>query len=280
MPDTEDNGISEGDTSPEREDDEPRFVILKEAPNADALLEMLDQNDADAIVLPLAADPFTWGWLGLKIAEGAVLWAAKEILSDLIGQKKIDFSELIKQFALHVQAIVRQELRADALREAVADVRTAENLYRDYLASSEVRYLEAAHFEVEKATNRLRSLGLLGHHSFIVAQGLQLVMLQEAWEGSDQLRQRIVERAQEGAEHLDAMHKAWYDWHVGRYEIVNMLGWKLLRDGVFVRKTNQGKKRIQRYRREHIARDWENEVHPVEVRDSELVASKWREIRA
>lgn len=221
----------------------------------------------------------TWGDIGMGIANGALGWVGGQIIESIIGSKKVNFEDLLADYLDQIQAVLKQEIQADAVREARADMKTGEDYYRDYMIANNPSYLDKAWDEIAKSKNRLKSLDLAGHHSFILAQGMELAILQEMWRTKPELEVRIKERAVDGADHLKRMHVAWHEWTAARFDAIWIHdGGVVLKDGKGIRKSKKSFRRTKRYMREAIAEEWNKVVYPKQVKRSDEIEQVWRAI--
>lgn len=147
------------------------FRILPVYVTEQDVIELMDSK-----ILGLAhaksADPFTWAWLGIKLAEGAVAWLGGKIIDSFFRDNGRDIFEVFKD-------IVRGELAQEALRRALSRLHSVEESFKDYHSAGGQDRIEHATRDITDLISEFQSLGREGHHGFITASALKVLILQE-----------------------------------------------------------------------------------------------------
>jgi len=138
-------------------------------------------------------EPFTWGWIALKICEGILAAIGAKIFANIFGDKaeKIDLQQLILQFASIVQQLIRQELAVEAKRNAEASLSSLRSLFLMYLNNKDKMFLTQLIFKSNELSEQFASLGLPVVAGFGVCGTLELVVIQERYLVSHSVGEKI-----------------------------------------------------------------------------------------
>lgn len=123
--------------------------------------------------------PYTWGWVGLKIAEGVLSGAGTSIFNQLFGGSSQDLSALLSSVLERISAIVRQAIAEDAKRRVEADLDSLQNLFAIYQNNKDASLLQPLLIKASDITFEALSLGLPTVGCFSIVGGLGLAILQE-----------------------------------------------------------------------------------------------------
>lgn len=83
----------------------------------------------DSVVL---AEPFTWAWVGLKLAEGVVAWAGGKVAESLFfSEPKV--SDLIEEAVKELKRFVAEELERREIDIIKADLRSSTRLLGEWI---------------------------------------------------------------------------------------------------------------------------------------------------
>ena len=169
---------------------------------------------------PLVAEPFTWAWVGVKLAEGAVAWVGGKLLESILGMGH-DFDKMIEEIIDAVRQVVRQEIERNALQEVIAQQRSVQELFRIYSVACKKDFWPEILSTSTFVTNRLKQLGFPAHHSYLNALAVQTTLVQEFLGRTSATKEVLGPILREAIEHLNSMHTAWRVWHDARYSVAS-----------------------------------------------------------
>jgi hypothetical protein len=162
----------------------------------------------------LLIEPYTWQWLALNVAEGAIGGIAGELaIRALFGSSSepIDFAKLIAQFVRLVEVVIKNALAEEAHRKLEVDLNSLKSLAASYQTGRNEELLTPLQINANRITWESVSLGLPSIPCFTVTGGIEMMVLREQLlrgKGSQlMLKQRAVEltlQAQEFAAKIPA----------------------------------------------------------------------------
>lgn len=245
---------------------------------------------------PLVAEPFTWSWVGIKLAEGAVAWVGGKLLESILGMGH-DFDKMIEEIADLVRQVIRQEIERNALQEVIAQQRSVQELFRIYSVACEKDFWPEILSKSTFVTNRLKQLGFPAHHSYCNALAVQMTLVQEFLGRTPDTKKIIVPILQEADEHLTKMHAAWRAWHNSRYSVtwdtrirdfgpdgepIETTYYFVNRDGVSFRTFFEGRPRDDAYTTmaHYQELEWNSDTYPRFVAPSVSMQNSFRALLA
>lgn len=146
--------------------------------DAPAYLVSLASTD-DSGSRQLMVTPYTWGWVGLQIAEGVLGGAGASVWDSVVGGGKPDLAKLLAQLLERIAAIVQQAIAEDAKRRAEAELASLQTLFGMYRNNKDAALLQPLLIKASDITFETLSLGLPTIGSFAIVGGLGLAVLQE-----------------------------------------------------------------------------------------------------
>lgn len=163
---------------------------------------------------------FTWSWVAGKIAESLIGKVAAKIFPEILGEDNINLNNLTDGILRGVAAIVHQAIQEDSLRQVCATMDSLQTEMRHYTNSPDTSLdrLEVATDKASEIVAQLSSFGLMGHHAYMVANGLFMAVLQERVKRfGDRENKNVIDVALKGSEHARRMHEAWFQWNNSRF---------------------------------------------------------------
>lgn len=136
----------------------------------------------DASGKALLVEPYTWQWLALNVAEGAVGGIAGELaVRALFGSasQPIDFAKLIAQFVRLVEVVVKNALAEEAHRALDVELNSLKSLVSLYQAGRNEELLTPLQMKANQMTWEAVSLGLPSIPCFTVTGGIEMMVLRE-----------------------------------------------------------------------------------------------------
>lgn len=197
-------------------------VILSEADDKNSLEDLGSPTHKINVE---TIEPYTAAWVALMLAEGALKWLGGKIMDKLFGSSsdaKIDLALLVKSILVGVSRIVKEEIKAEALRKAQSDLSALQMRFRHYNNAPSADRLYSATETAEILTSNFQRFELLGHHSFLIAVGIHIAVLQERVNllGENE-KLNLKEVLELAISHCELMHEAWKKWNYDSYRIVS-----------------------------------------------------------
>jgi hypothetical protein len=150
-------------------------------------------QQGESIPAMVPPDPFTWAWVGTKIAEGALQWVGGRLLATLFDS--------FAAANLRIAEQLRTELREEALRRAVTLLDSLTVRLGQYHNAGGIDRLELANKDAEDLVAELRNLGPIAFRSYHSAVGLSILVLQDRFKaGGNAGEKRNIREAIDRAE--------------------------------------------------------------------------------
>lgn len=179
--------------------DFPQALTSADSPR----LFVSDEASAKALLV----EPYTWQWLALNVAEGAIGGIAGELaVRALFGSssKPIDFAKLIAQFVRLVEVVIKNALAEEAHRKLEVDLNSLKSLVASYQTGRNEELLTPLQINANRMTWESVSLGLPSIPCFAVTGGIEMMVLREQLlrgKGSQlMLKQRAIELTSQAQE--------------------------------------------------------------------------------
>jgi len=234
------------------------------------------------------AEPFTWSWVAISLAEGVLAYIGGQVFSSLFGGRNPTLSEFMAQLVETLKKVVRIAIQENEVRSLVADLRDAEFTLMEYLNAPAGRdRLERSTELASSAFSQLSSLGLVGHRAFMVAVSFQIVVLEERRKVFGDVEiENVILRLNSALRTARKLHREWKKWHRTRYTIVSdSLGpnypggvvFFVLYDGVQVW-SGAAQEHASRFMEENLKLTWRTDTYRKHVKPSRQVCKKWKEI--
>jgi hypothetical protein len=141
-----------------------------------------------AEVAPLVIEPFTWAWLGLKIAEGALSGIGAKLLGDLLdwdkAVSKADLQAMLNDFLHAIAAVVRREIGQNEIEKLLYSAKHVQNMIAMYLHNHNQNLLLPLLFEADEITEQTARFSFRSVSSFAVVGSIELLILQEIYNRS------------------------------------------------------------------------------------------------
>ncbi len=180
---------------------------------------LISKSELETNKAELKFKAFTWAWVGAAIAQGIIAWQAGKIFSDLTDQG-VHIDKLVEKTLKGVSEIIHEALQEQAMREIRASLKALQRTISHYMNSPETSEdrLHHATFLGSQVVAQIESMGLVGHHSYIVAIGLFIAILEERVKRYGETEKKnIIEVLDNSCQHANSLHNAWWNWTKGRF---------------------------------------------------------------
>ena len=165
-------------------------------------------------------EPYTASWVALMLAQGALQWIGGKIMGKIFGSSselEIDLSAFVQATLLGVSRIIHQAISEEALRQAEVNLEALQIRFSHYNSAPSQDRLESATESSENVTADLKSFGMLGHHSYMIAVGIHLAILQERMKLiNPNEKENIKDILCRGIKHCKEMNVEWKNWNNSR----------------------------------------------------------------
>ncbi|HEY6044978.1 MAG TPA: hypothetical protein VIU65_00160 [Pyrinomonadaceae bacterium] len=136
----------------------------------------------DVLINGLTIPKFTWGWIGLGIAEGVLSALGGAIfgaLANAIFGSGKSMEQLLKEQLAEIARIVEEKLQENDLRNYQAKVGGFVTLFREYNNNPTMSRLNYLTNESAPLLSEIESLGFKGYRTYMTTAGLRLSVLQQ-----------------------------------------------------------------------------------------------------
>jgi hypothetical protein len=156
------------------------------------------RDSKDHPISAMVVDPWTWGWVGLQIANGLLSGAGSKVFADLFATKQ-DLQQLLADAVRQLEIFIKRLLDERDKRVIDADTGWLQSQYRTYVTGGNKGLLLPLQMAAGRVAAQALALGIPTVPSFAVVGGLELTIMQEIHKqsGHNGDRQAMVERAQE-----------------------------------------------------------------------------------
>jgi|GEM_PF-4105649 hypothetical protein len=221
------------------------------------------------LIRPLFIEPFSALWIVAAIGEGTLQWVGGRIMETIFGGNR-DIEDIVRTLLRDFAAMVRSELRAEAMDAAIGRTDALQETMKGYgrAPDSDVRKatLPLMIIQSNELYSELRRLDLIALGALGIAANLKLALIVELYFlGGKDARER------EGARellyayitHIEAMHKILIDITIKRFSPTThehavtppMDRYYYTFDGRRVSSRYEGSRdEVERERRRHMAR--------------------------
>lgn len=157
------------------DDDNDSLIILSYAQSLGVSESFQKQSRRIRVLI----EPFTWAWVALKLAEGAVSYVGGQTLASVLGRKE-DIAHLINNAVTELKTYIKASLEQQVIDECQSMVNA---LARDLLSyenapRSSDHLLNNAEIESGLLMSRLAPIHRAGLGSYVQAVSLRLITLQ------------------------------------------------------------------------------------------------------
>ncbi|MGE7975606.1 hypothetical protein ACQKOK_22405 [Bacillus cereus] len=134
------------------------------------------------------ADPFTWTWLGVTIAEGIIsgiaAYTATEII-DSVLKKSGDYSNIFKSAIVEICTTIKQTIEEKFLQEYISDSEAVRRLLEDYGTHKNPKVLFEILPQTYNLVERFKSYEIIGFGGLILSCNLHLLTIKALSEVPD-----------------------------------------------------------------------------------------------
>jgi hypothetical protein len=137
----------------------------------------------DVVIDGLSIPKYTWGWMGLAVAQGVLSALGSAVfgaLVDVIFGSGKSLEQLLKEQLAEFTRIVEEKLQENDLRNYEAILSAYVQLYQEY--TNDPARAGSLDFLINNSAvvlNQIQTLGFKGYRTYMTAAGLRLTVLQE-----------------------------------------------------------------------------------------------------
>lgn len=277
-------------------DEELLSSLDEDSGRAEAFLATLVNESPDEAAVSVV-EPFTWSWVGITLAEGAIAWVGGQLFSKIFGSGggKLDIGRFLQDVLKTMGQVVHRTLEERDLRVLGAQLQQVQFDLVAYLDAPRGR--DRLNFATNNSSSvmfQLRDLHLSGHAAFLVAVGVHIAVLQERVRAIDRRDRLAIARVlrDEAIPHAEEMNRQWRSWHERRYRSkhidvrIDMPGrsrgiranfWIVFRDSKEIGRARHEPQAVE-YLTKDRERVWSEIIYPRYVQPSETILAKWREL--
>ena len=235
-------------------------------------------------------EPYSWSWLALKLAEGAVAWVGGQIIASIFSSGR-DIEALMQQYIAEIRQIVHRAIQDNELRSLSSKLDQVQTDFYSYLQAPTGRdRLESATQNISEAKHQLKSFGLVGHASYLVAVNIELAILQERIKVYGDAEKNVMKIVLKRAiAHAESMHREWKPFHDSRYRNEKIshghdgtdpnIDWecKIWRDGRLIKNTAHNPPECDSLMIQIKNNEWPG-LYAQNVEPSKAVVSQWKKL--
>lgn len=122
-------------------------------------------------------EPFTWGWVGVKLCEGVISAIGAEVFKNALGLGKIDFATFQIDLIAAIERALRLAIEEENKRRLEVSVTTIRNVLVLYLNDPRAEWLSDMIVAAQSAINEAKSLGIVAAPCYAVTGSTLLVLL-------------------------------------------------------------------------------------------------------